>query len=48
MAKSVAGGSPLGGDDARQPHEDGRQVVETPSSGGVVSPQETPVVEPAV
>lgn len=47
MAKSVAGDAPLGGDDARQPLEDGRQVVETPSSGGVVSPQDTPVVEPA-
>jgi len=47
MAKSVAGDPPLGADDARQPLEDGRQVVETPSSGGVVLPQETPVVEPA-
>ena len=48
MAKLIAGAAPHGDDDVRQPLEDGRQVVETPSSEGIVAPQETPVVAPAV
>ena len=49
MAKLIAGAAPHGDDDdVRPPLEDGRQVVETPSSEGVVAPQETPVVAPEV
>jgi len=48
MAKTIAGAAPHDDDDARQPLEDGRPVVETPSSEGVVAPQETPVVAPEV
>jgi len=48
MAKLIAGAAPHGDNDVRQPLEGGRQVVETPSSEGVVAPQETPVVAPAV
>jgi hypothetical protein len=49
MLKPNAGAAPHDDDnDARQPLEDGRPVVGTPSSDGVVAPQETPVVEPAV
>ncbi len=48
MAKLIAGAAPHGDDDVRQPLEDGRQVIETPSSEGVVAPQEAPPVAPAV
>ena len=48
MAKLIAGATPHVDDDAHQPLGDGRQVVETPSSEGVVVPQEAPVVAPAV
>lgn len=46
MHKSIPGNTPHEDNDARQPLEDGRPVVETPSSDGVAAPQETPVVEP--
>jgi hypothetical protein len=48
MAKLIAGATPHVDDDAHQPLEDGRQVVETPSSEGVVVPEEASVVASTV